>query len=291
VTVRRRPCPMAELILQYLVDSFEGKAEMALFSGGNLRGEKVFTNGDYFSLRDIKDLLPWMENYPVILPLPGQLIENWIVLTRTKPSGAYLQVNHNLKIDKDKILSVNGEPFDPYRLYNVMVNNIVLNGTDNHTLFLDYLELHAELKENIPIYSNYPQIFIQHFSKLFLKRILNTFSLFEIDTSLDHKLDVHELSSAFAHLIRLPPTPPILSSMLQLLGALNPFVENAFVEETAIASYLGRNFTTTTMGGEMNEEFFAVKTSSFQTQIPQPAASIVLELEATASSPEENFQQ
>jgi len=293
VTVRRQPSSMAGLILQYLVDSFEGKAEMALFSGGNLRGEKVFTNGDYFTLRDIKDLLPWVENYPVIVPLPGQLIEDWIIMTRGKPSAAYLQVNRNLTVEKEtnKILSVNGETFDPNRIYQVIVNNIALNGTDNHTLFLEYLDAHKELKENIPIYPNFPEIFINHFSKLFLKRILNSMTVYEVDANHDHKLDVNELSSAFANIIQLQPTPPLMSAMLQLLGALNPFVNDAFVEERMVASYLGRNSTTYNEGA-MNEEFVSVSpSSSFQTQIPPPTPAVLLELETSASSSEEQFQQ
>jgi 2',3'-cyclic-nucleotide 2'-phosphodiesterase (5'-nucleotidase family) len=72
---------MARILLQDLVNSFEGKADLAIMSGGNIRGGDDYNNQKWFTLTDLQRIFPY-DDIPIVISLPGEIIEKMIFHSR-----------------------------------------------------------------------------------------------------------------------------------------------------------------------------------------------------------------
>jgi hypothetical protein len=184
--VRFQTSQLASFLLQYLVDAFEGKADLALMGGGMIRSKKFYPPGSWYTYGHLKDEFPFTNNKVIILSLPGELIQRMIYNSRLHPKtdGAFLHVNENVhfypnKEDPNQIHSINGELFDPVQIYRVVMNSVVLEGVDGYDDLLNYLQMnknqHSE-EENIHsieiVHSNFQQFYLHYFAKEFLKDML-----------------------------------------------------------------------------------------------------------------------
>jgi 5'-nucleotidase/UDP-sugar diphosphatase len=121
------------------------KADIAIYSGGGIRGDKEYPAGTVLTRRDIFTEMPF-GNTTTEVEISGQLLlealENGFSQIE-QGSGRFPQVS-GLKIDVDatkaagarvQSVLVNGEPLDPAKTYTVAITNFALTGGDGYVQF------------------------------------------------------------------------------------------------------------------------------------------------------------
>jgi hypothetical protein len=140
------------------------------------------------------------------------------------------------------IIDINQQGFNESVNYNVVINPIIIGGTDGHIVFLNYLE---KFKIEIPNYHDEKEI-KKRFIDYYVKQMLNSLfskvnSMHVFDINHNRLLEMEELELAMLkYLPEIEPTPSILSSMLGLLSSyqLPPQEDiwNTIVEPKVVSS-------------------------------------------------------
>lgn len=120
-------------------------ADVAIYSGGGIRGDKEYAAGTVLTRRDILTEMPF-GNTTTEVEITGQLLlealENGFSQIE-QGSGRFPQVS-GLTIDVDatkaagarvQSVLVNGEPLDPAKTYTVAITNFALGGGDGYVQF------------------------------------------------------------------------------------------------------------------------------------------------------------
>jgi 2',3'-cyclic-nucleotide 2'-phosphodiesterase (5'-nucleotidase family) len=128
------------------------RAQCCLINSGNIRGGKVYPKEqEWFAWSDLKAEIPFTVEM-CAMAIPGHVLEETIKysrrLTKEDPplsSGAYLQVCSQIDYDDDaqKILNIQGKPFDPDRLYLTALPSNFFGGIDNHVHLLEWAAEHG----------------------------------------------------------------------------------------------------------------------------------------------------
>ena len=148
-TVRTREAAIGALIADAMRASTHAQA--AITNGGGIRGGRVYAPGTAITRRDILAELPF-DNRVVAIDISGATlrlaIENGLSQL-PKPAGRFPQVS-GLAIEADpsrppgsRVLSmkIDGEPLDDNRIYRVAINDYMLRGGDDYTMFRDAPEV------------------------------------------------------------------------------------------------------------------------------------------------------
>jgi 2',3'-cyclic-nucleotide 2'-phosphodiesterase (5'-nucleotidase family) len=132
------------------------RAQCCLINSGNIRGGKVYPKEqEWFTWSDLKAEIPFTLEM-CAMEIPGRVLEETIKysrrLTKEDPpvsSGGYLQMCDQIDYDDDaqKILKIQGKPFDPDRLYMTALPSNVFEGIDNHVPLLEWAAEHKVVVE------------------------------------------------------------------------------------------------------------------------------------------------
>ena len=114
---------------------------------GTIRAGKVYPKDqEWFTWKDLKAEIPFPTEM-LAIEIPGKVIEDTIyhsrALSRKDPpqsTGGYLQVCDKIQMDEagEKILQIQGEVFDPNRMYLCAFPGKFLDGIDNHVPLLEW---------------------------------------------------------------------------------------------------------------------------------------------------------
>lgn len=130
VGTRTRQTTMGTLICSRLRDCLGAHA--CLFNGGGIRAAREYTTRVTYA--DIEAEVPF-DNEVVVVPLPGSVLAAGLKASRVRAPaewGAYLQVDDRLIVnDANDVLSVDGAPLDPERIYDVALVREILFGLDH----------------------------------------------------------------------------------------------------------------------------------------------------------------
>jgi Ca2+-binding EF-hand superfamily protein len=178
------------------------RAECGLMNAGNIRGGNVYPEDqEWFTLSDLKAEIPFTVGMTAV-QLPGKLLEDVINDSRSKArqnppvtSGGYIHTCNNIDFDeeKQKIISVQGEPLDPERLYLTSFPANWFEGMDYHIPLTEWAKgtpyEHAKESSSKPS----KEVVVELFSaSLWLE--LGSFD--ELDANKDGYITREELSEA-----------------------------------------------------------------------------------------------
>ncbi|KAJ3047264.1 hypothetical protein HDU99_009540, partial [Rhizoclosmatium hyalinum] len=137
--MRLRPVSMGFFICNLVRAAL--KTDVAILNGGTIRG-----NMDYdpsktdFTFLDLETELPFKTPL-VSVELPGQVINDMIIVSRIGNKGSYFQTCDAITTDPstNAIITICNAPLDPTRIYTVAMNHDIVSGLDNIKPLMDYL--------------------------------------------------------------------------------------------------------------------------------------------------------
>jgi 5'-nucleotidase len=123
------------------------RTQCCIMNAGNIRGSKVYPKDqEWFTWKDLKAEIAFPTEM-CALDIPGKVIEDTIYysrrLVRQDPpmaTGGYLHHCDKIKMDEkfEKILEIQGEPFDPEKMYFTCLPGKFFSGIDNHVPLLEW---------------------------------------------------------------------------------------------------------------------------------------------------------
>uniref|UniRef100_A0A7S4BG94 5'-Nucleotidase C-terminal domain-containing protein n=1 Tax=Chrysotila carterae TaxID=13221 RepID=A0A7S4BG94_CHRCT len=117
------------------------KVELVLLQGGGIRGSADYQAGP-FTMGDLYKEFGF-DTHMAVIPLKGQIIAESIFNSRSapKPAPNFLHADDAAEIDDEhKIVKINGEPFDPERIYTVATYQFLLTGLNIIQPLLSYVQ-------------------------------------------------------------------------------------------------------------------------------------------------------
>jgi 2',3'-cyclic-nucleotide 2'-phosphodiesterase (5'-nucleotidase family)/Ca2+-binding EF-hand superfamily protein len=123
------------------------RAEIGLLNAGNVRGGKTYPAfQEWFTMSDLKAEIPFCVGICAV-ELPGRVIEDTINESRSEArqdppvaSGGYIHTCDKIEFSESeqRIISINGEPFDPDRMYLTSFPANWFQGMDDHKPLLEW---------------------------------------------------------------------------------------------------------------------------------------------------------
>mmetsp|Transcript_59864 Transcript_59864/g.147074 ORF Transcript_59864/g.147074 Transcript_59864/m.147074 type:complete len:690 (-) Transcript_59864:5246-7315(-) len=123
------------------------RAEIGLLNAGNVRGGGTYPlDQEWFTMSDLKAEIPFCVGIFAV-ELPGHVIEDTINESRSKAridppiaSGGYIHTCDKVEFSESeqRIISINGEPFDPTRKYLTTFPTNWLAGMDSHIPIIEW---------------------------------------------------------------------------------------------------------------------------------------------------------
>lgn len=141
-TVAKLLCTAVRESLSY--NHPEHPADCAILQAGMIRGKKDYPDGR-FTLASLRLEFP-MSRDVVVVPMPGRVIAAAIKDTRADEGqierARYLHTCDNVVIAPrgEKIISINGQPFAPDKVYTVAIRRELLVGLDNIDDLVNYAD-------------------------------------------------------------------------------------------------------------------------------------------------------
>lgn len=140
------------------------RAEIGLINAGNVRGGCTYpADQEWFTMSDLKAQVPFCVGICAV-KLPGQVIEDTINESRSKArldppiaSGGYVHTCDKVEfsVSEQRIVSVNGHPFDPNRMYLTCLPTNWFEGMDDHTPLMEWAKgtpyAHAKESSSKPL--------------------------------------------------------------------------------------------------------------------------------------------
>lgn len=175
------------------------RCDCALINAGSVRGNRVYEPSYQFTWSDLKDEIP----FPTLMTacqIPGRVIEACIRNSRIDSyrqpipiaRGGYLHTCNQIDYDNNqqRILTIQGEPFDLNRSYLVALPTQFFQGIDHHAPLLDWAADNNNYQLDLD--SAYPSklVIVQLFSSLIW---LQLGSFDEIDTNHDGVITIDEV--------------------------------------------------------------------------------------------------
>ena len=134
---------MGRMMASLLRDSLLGDC-CILPSGTIRRGHIYDATHTSFTYRDLVSELPF-EDEVVVVDFPGHVIEAAIKFSHgplRKGMGGYMQVDSGIELDEDSnIVMINGQNFEPNRLYRLVTHLLELEGLDENIPLINHFNL------------------------------------------------------------------------------------------------------------------------------------------------------
>ena len=143
IRVRFEPSGLVTFLLDWIKRALKKDGvELVLTSGGSIRGQASYKPGP-FTLGQLYSEFGF-ETEQAIVQLPGKIIAEAIHFTRTSSKGekpAYLHADSDCKLDANhNVLSIDGNVFDPERLYTVSIYQLLLMGMNDIQPLMKYVK-------------------------------------------------------------------------------------------------------------------------------------------------------
>eukprot|EP00900_Chrysochromulina_parva_P000867 jgi/Chrpa1/10781/Chrysochromulina_OHIO_Genome00022394-RA len=192
-TVRHSTSGVATMLLTYVKRGMASEGvEVAMCQGGFVRAGKDYEAGT-FTMGDLFAEFAF-EGPFAIIPLKGSIIQESTSNTRNmaKPAPNFLHYDEGVVIDDSEshtIVSVNGVPFDPEKIYTVAIYQVLLTGLNVIEPLMTYVTANVKVPdaESCRLCKN---IVIETAMKDEWRRLLD-FQSFDLDG--DGKVEVSEL--------------------------------------------------------------------------------------------------
>lgn len=123
-------------------------ADCCIIHAGAIRAGQEYTDDEWFSYADLKTEMPHSCEMAVVR-LMGSILKDTMLFSRKESfrsppvsSGGFLHGDNQLIMTKDNlgIKSIDGEPFDPERVYNVALPICLMQGVDNLVPLLNWVK-------------------------------------------------------------------------------------------------------------------------------------------------------
>ena len=117
VGMRARQTSVGELVCWRIRDVL--RADACVFNAGGIRGAREYR--DRFTYGDLEGEVPF-DNEIVVVAMPGRVLHDAMISSRAHApaeSGAFLQIDNQIHVDGDRVVSIAGAPYDADRAYRV----------------------------------------------------------------------------------------------------------------------------------------------------------------------------
>jgi 2',3'-cyclic-nucleotide 2'-phosphodiesterase (5'-nucleotidase family) len=153
--VRSKESEIGNLMADALRDACQ--ADLAIITGGTIRGGRFYEPGQIISLKDLFIELPF-SNFNVMVEIPGisilEALENGVSQVEGKagrfPQVSGMQFGYDLSHSpghRVRDVFVQGQPLDLQKLYSVAITNYMFNGGDGYGMFKEGKILLSPLKQ------------------------------------------------------------------------------------------------------------------------------------------------
>ena len=140
---RFQPEKVASTLCNYIKKSLKD-VDLVMLQGGCVRGKRDYEGGASFTYGDLLAELPF-DTEMALIKVPGHVLQEAIASTRGTPdkeTSNFLHVDFDVVIEDYpslKIVSINGAPFDPQKMYSLSIVQLLLTGLDEIKPLLDYV--------------------------------------------------------------------------------------------------------------------------------------------------------
>jgi len=145
--VRFEPSGMATFLLTMVKKGLQADGvELMLLQGGGVRGTTDYEPGP-FTMGDLYKEFGF-DTHVAVIELPGKIIAETIGSSRTtpKPAPNFLHADDGVEIDAEhNVISVNGESFDPARVYKVGIYQLLLSGLNVIQPLFSYVQENVQV--------------------------------------------------------------------------------------------------------------------------------------------------
>ena len=146
---RFKPEKVASTLCSYIKRSLQD-IDIVMLQGGCVRGQRDYDAGSSFTYGDLLEELPFTTEIATIA-IPGNVLQEAIAITRSTPEQEapnYLHADFDVVIEDYpslKIVSINGEPFDPEKVYNLGIYQFLLTGLNEIKPLVDYVNTRGQI--------------------------------------------------------------------------------------------------------------------------------------------------
>ena len=178
------------------------RAQCALMNAGGIRGNATYDGREWFTWSDLKSELPFPAEL-IAVELPGHVLQDAILYSRqgarqSPPvsSGGYLHTCDALEFANDdasdRIVSIQGQPFDLQKQYLCALPYQVFEGVDNQIPLLDWAQQQQSDLPSSERARPAKLVIVEMFAALLW---LEMGSFADIDTNRDGVLTLEEIKS------------------------------------------------------------------------------------------------
>jgi 2',3'-cyclic-nucleotide 2'-phosphodiesterase (5'-nucleotidase family) len=121
--------------------------ELAMIQGGAVRGSSEYKEGAPFTMGDLFKEFAF-DAHQALIPLKGSVIAESVLNTRSapKPAPNFLQLDDGCEVSEaHELLSINGAPLEPERIYKVAIYQFLLTGLNVIEPLLGYVKEHVRV--------------------------------------------------------------------------------------------------------------------------------------------------
>jgi len=116
------------------------KADCCILNGGQLRTDKFYLEG-HLTKGDVLELLA-LNGEMIVIELPGYVIEDSITYSRKfspQEFAGFFHADKGVTFEHGCVLEINKLPFEPFRMYDVVIDRFLLQGGNGIAPLGDYL--------------------------------------------------------------------------------------------------------------------------------------------------------
>lgn len=203
VGTRKQQTTIGALICSKLRDCLGAHA--CVFNGGGIRASKNYDH--CLTYGDLEAEVPF-DNEIVSVPIHGRALAEAVKFSRSKApaleSGGYLQVDDRMTVSAENdITAVDGEPFDPNRVYDVAMPRALMFGLDHVEPLVQWAKANEAAVP--PAGSGRePKILLVQAFAIEIWRELGSFD--DVDANHDEQVTPQEIAAAVAK--KHPQDPP-----------------------------------------------------------------------------------
>lgn len=140
---RFQPEKVASTLCSYIKKSLKD-VDLVMLQGSCIRGKRDYDRGASFTYSDLFEELPY-DTQIALIQIPGSVLQEAIASTRSTPdreAPSFLHADFDVVIEDYpslKIVSINGAPFNPQKMYSLGIYQFLLTGLNEIQPLIDYV--------------------------------------------------------------------------------------------------------------------------------------------------------
>lgn len=209
-------------------------ADCAVINAGNIRGNTLYPDDkNSVTYADLKSEMPFDSKITVV-PLPGKVINEVVAFTRQfalqdppVEKGMYAQLDDGMTWSKETntVLTIDGEPLDPEKIYRCAVlYQVAMKGIDGVTPLADWCKENAENPEvqtDEEAAHGAKELLVEHFSRAVWWSVVKAAGFDEIDKDSSGTITRDELKVALEEYYGHDMGDLVLNNLMSVADANN----------------------------------------------------------------------